>query len=84
MSYKVRSPNLKKSESYELFQKELGIWEITTPVLEEKQGAVITVLLPNDCKLKKDLKDKVFESVSAQELEFNARKEILRRRAEGR
>ena len=68
MSYKVTPPDLKNSKSYELFKKELDIWEITTPVPEEKRGAVIAALLPNDCKLKKDLKDKFFESVNVQEL----------------
>ena len=68
MSYKVTPPDLKASKSYELFKKELDIWEITTPVPEEKRGAVIAALLPNDCKLKKDLKDKFFETVNVQAL----------------
>ena len=68
MSYKVTPPDLKDSKSYELFLKELKIWEITTPVPEEKQGAVIASLLPNDCKLKKDLKDKFFERVDITKL----------------
>ena len=55
-------------KSYELFKKELDIWEITSPVLEEKRGAVITALLPNDCLLKKDLKDKFFETVDVRAL----------------
>ena len=58
MSYKVTHPDQRNSKSYELFKKELDIWEITTPVPEEKRGAVIAALLPNDCQLKKDLKDK--------------------------
>ena len=68
MSYKVTPPDLKNSKSYELFKKELDIWEITTPVPEEKRGAVIAALLPNDCKLKKDLKDKFFENVDVEAL----------------
>ena len=68
MSYKVTPPDLRNSKSYELFKKELDIWEITTPVPEEKRGAVIAALLPNDCKLKKDLKDKFFETVDVGEL----------------
>ena len=62
-SYKVTPPDLGSCKSYEIFQKELAIWELTTPVLEEKMGAVIASLLPNDSKLKKDLKDKFFENV---------------------
>ena len=68
MSYKVTPPDLKNSKSYELFKKELVIWEMTTPVPEEKRGAVIAALLPNDCNLKKDLKDKFFETVDVNAL----------------
>ena len=64
MSYKVTPPDLKHCKSYEVFKKELEIWELTTPVPEEKKGAVIASLLPNDCKLKKDLKDTFFERVN--------------------
>ena len=63
MSYKSLPPDLKDSKSYEIFKKELQIWEITTGVPEGKRGAVIAAKLPNDSKLKKDLKDKFFESV---------------------
>lgn len=62
-SYKVTPPDLGSCKSYEIFQKELAIWELTTPVPEEKMGAVIASMLPNDSKLKKDLKDKFFENV---------------------
>ncbi len=68
MSYKVTPPDLKDSKSYDIFKKELEIWEITTPVPDEKKGAVIAGLLPNDCKLKKDLKDKFFEKVDVKKL----------------
>ena len=63
MSCKIIPPDLKDSKSYEIFKKELQIWEITTEVPKEKRGAVIAAKLPNDSKLKKDLKDKFFESV---------------------
>ena len=68
MSYKVSPPDLKEAKSYEIFLKELLIWEITTPVPDEKKGAVIAGGLPNDCKLKKDLKDKFFENVDVAKL----------------
>ena len=44
------------------------IWEIATPVPDEKKGAVIAGGLPNDCKLKRDLKDKFFENVDVKKL----------------
>ena len=53
-----------------IFQKELEKWELTTPVPEEKMGAVITSMLPNDSKLKKDLKEKFFENVMISDLDF--------------
>ena len=72
------TPDLKNSKSYELFKKELEIWEITTPVPEEKRGAVIAALLPNDCLLKKDLKDKFFETVDVQKLASNNGLELVK------
>ena len=60
MLYKVKPPDLKETKSYEIYLKELLIWEITTPVPEEKKGAVIAGDLPNDYSLKKDLEDIFF------------------------
>ena len=68
MSYKVTPPDLKEAKSYEIYLKELLIWEITTPVPDEKKGAVIAGGLPNDSHLKKDLKDKFFENVDVNKL----------------
>ena len=67
-SYKVTPPDLGSCKSYAIFQKELEIWELPTPVPEEKRGAVIASMLPNDSKLKKDLKDKFFENVVVSDL----------------
>ena len=72
MAYKVTPPDLKESKSYEIYLKELLIWEITTPVPDEKKGAVIAGTLPNDCKLKRDLKDKFFENVDVNKLTSKA------------
>ena len=47
-SYKVTPPDLGSCKSYEIFQKELAVWELTTPVPEEKMGAVIASMLPVD------------------------------------
>ena len=48
--------------------KELTIWETITDVPKVKQGAILAARLPNESKLKKDLKDKFFESVDIVEL----------------
>ena len=58
MSYKVLPPDLKECKSYEVYLKELTIWETITDVPKEKQGAILAARLPNESKLKKDLKDK--------------------------
>ena len=59
-TYRVEPPDLRTCKSFEIFQKELEVWELTTPVPEQKRGAIIAAGLPNDCKLKKDLRDKFF------------------------
>ena len=74
-TYRVEPPDLKTCKSFEIFQKELEIWELTTPVPEEKRGAIIAAGLPNDSKLKRDLRDKFFENVVISEL---AKKEGLK------
>ena len=68
MSYKVLPPDLKDCKSYEIYLKELTIWETITDVPKVKQGAILAARLPNESKLKKDLKDKFFESVDIVEL----------------
>ena len=68
MSYKVLPPDLKDCKSYEVYLKELTIWETITDVPKVKQGAILAARLPNESKLKKDLKDKFFESVDIVEL----------------
>ena len=48
--------------------KEVEVWETITDVPKAKQGGVLASKLPNDSKLKKDLRDKFFESVDIAEL----------------
>ena len=64
MSYKVTTPDLRKSKSYVLFRKENEVREITTPALEEKRGAVSTVLLPNELDRRKP--DEMFENICSE------------------
>ena len=78
MSYKVLPPDLKESKSYEIFKKELQIWETTTPVPKDKQGAVIASGLPDDCRFKKDLKDIFFENVDVAKLAFKDGLELVK------
>ena len=55
MSYKVLPPDLKDCKSYEVFLKELTIWETITDVAKAKQGAILAARLPNESKLKEGL-----------------------------
>ena len=68
MSFRLLPPDLKDCKSYEVYQKELAIWETITDIPKEKRGAILAARLPNESKLKKDLKDKFFESVDTNEL----------------
>ena len=61
-------PDLKDCKSYEVYRKELAIWETITDIPKEKRGAILAARLPNESKLKKDLKDKFFESVDTNDL----------------
>ena len=68
MSFRLSPPDLKDCKSYEVYQKELAIWETITDIPKEKRGAILAARLPNESKLKKDLKDKFFESVDTNDL----------------
>ena len=63
MSFKVLPSDLKDCKSYEVYRKELAIRETITDIPKEKRGAILAARLPNESNLKKDLKDKFFESV---------------------
>ena len=63
MSFRVLPPDLKDCKSYEVYRKELAIWETITDIPKEKRGAILAARLPNESHLKKDLKDRFFEIV---------------------
>ena len=44
--------DLKDCKIYEVYRKELAIWETNTDI-EEEGGAILAVRLPNESKLKK-------------------------------
>ena len=67
-SYKIIPPDLAVCKSYEIYKKELAIFEITTDLPKAKLGAVVASRLPNDCALKKNLRDKFYETVDIADL----------------
>ena len=67
-TYKVQPPDLKDAKSYEIFKRELEVWKQITPVPENKRGAVIAAILPNDSEFKKDLRSLIFEELTSNEL----------------
>ena len=67
-TYKVQPPDLRDAKSYEIFKRELEVWQCITPVPEDKRGAVIAAALPNDSEFKKDLRSLVFEEIETSEL----------------
>ena len=67
-TFKVQPPDLRDVKSYDVYKSELRVWELITPVPEDKRGAVIAASLPNDCDLKRDLRSLVFEEIRSDEL----------------
>jgi len=61
-------PDLNDCKNYEAFKRELAAWEAVTDLAKTKQGNYIALTLPNKSKFGNDLKERVFESVSAADL----------------
>ena len=68
MSFRLLPPDFKDCKSYEVYRNELAIWETITDIPKEKRGVILAARLPNESKLKKDLKDKFFEGVEISDL----------------
>ena len=67
--YKVTPPDLESSKSFDVYLKQLKVWEATTPAPKEKHGAIIASTLPNDSKkFKSELQDKFYEQVDSEKL----------------
>ena len=59
--YTMTPADLGNRRSYYILKKQLDACEATTSVPEATSGVTIAVILPNDCVLKKNLRDKFFE-----------------------
>ena len=64
----ILPPDLNNCKSYENFKLEVNGWSSLTDLAEEKQGLCVALHLPNESKFGKDLKDKVLENISLEEL----------------
>ena len=68
MSVKVNPPDLKHAKNYECFKNELLLWQSLTSLEQTKQAGCIAFNLPNDCQFAKDIRTKVMERLSIEEL----------------
>ena len=75
MSFRLSPPDLTDCKSYVVHQKKLAIWETIKDIPKEKRGATLAARLPYESKLKKDLRDKFFDSVDVIDL---AKEGVLR------
>ena len=75
MSMKINTRNLKKSSSYKNYKNELLVWKEITSVEEDKQGIAIALSLPKDHE--QDIRNKVFDQISIEDLKKNNRLDTL-------
>ena len=68
MSIKINPPDIKCAKNYECFKTELLLWQSLTSLEASKQAGCIALNLPNDCLWAKDIRTKVMERLSIQEL----------------
>ena len=59
-TFKFTPPDLSICKSYEIFTKELRIWEVTSDVPKVKMGALVASKLPNEYNQKKNIRDKFY------------------------
>ena len=66
--FTIQPPDLNECKSYEAFKQELKAWSDVTDLVKKKQGNFIALHLPNKSKFGNDLKERVFEKLSLEEL----------------
>ena len=64
----ITPPDMNDCKNYEAYKRELSAWEAVTELAKTKQGNYIALTLPNKSKFGNDLRERVFESVSADDL----------------
>ena len=66
--FTIQPPDLNECKSYEAFKRELKAWADVTDLARKKQGNFIALSLPNKSKFGDDLKERVFEKLTLEEL----------------
>ena len=64
----IQPPDLRECKTYEAFKRELKCWQSVTDLPVEKQGNYIALALPNKCKFGEDLKERVLENLTDEDL----------------
>ena len=64
----VTPPDLNDCKSYESYKRELQAWKSVTELGATKQGNYVVLSLPNKSKFGNDLRERVFENISATDL----------------
>ena len=64
----VTPPDLNECKTYEAFKRELSAWAAVTDLAEKKQGNYIALSLPNKSEFGNDLRERVFENLTVEEL----------------
>ena len=62
-------PLLNKAKSYELWKKELLLWNKITDLPKKKIGITVALSLPEDCQFGKDIRSSVLENIKSDTLE---------------
>ena len=65
----ITPPDLNECKTYEAYKRELSAWAAVTDLPATKQGNYIALSLPNKSKFGNDLKERVFEALTAEELQ---------------
>lgn len=68
----VTPPDLNECKTYEIFKRELQAWKSVTELSLAKQGNFVALSLPNKSKFGNDLRERVFENISAEDLATTA------------
>ena len=67
----LQPPDLKECKTYEAFKRELKCWQSVTDLPVGKQGNYIALALPNKSKFGEDLRERVLEHLTDEELSSN-------------
>ena len=75
MATRINPPSLEKAKTYERFKQEVLAWREITDLAKNKQGIAVALSLPEDDE--HQIKDKVFDQISIDDLKDNFGLDIL-------